>query len=100
VVRAGDGRWVVGLEADEVGADPYEAVQRAQAGGRAAAVVQDMADRFERDPQLAHLGTFPMVGGHPYEATPIRFDGSTLPISGPAPALGQHTDEVLAQWLS
>jgi crotonobetainyl-CoA:carnitine CoA-transferase CaiB-like acyl-CoA transferase len=100
VVRAGDGRWVAGLDHDEVGDDAYAAVGRAQAAGRAASVVQEMADRFERDPQLAHLGTFPVVAGHPYEATPIRIDGRTLPISGPAPALGQHTDEVLAQWLS
>ncbi len=30
-------------------------------------------------------------------ASPVRFDGQTLTPSGPTPALGQHTDEVLAE---
>jgi crotonobetainyl-CoA:carnitine CoA-transferase CaiB-like acyl-CoA transferase len=96
--RAGDGRWVAGLE--RPGADAYAAVFEAQARGAACGVVQDMADRLERDRQLAWAGTYPSVGGAVYEATPIRIDGRGLPISGPGPRLGEHTEEVLAQWLS
>ncbi|HEV7887273.1 MAG TPA: CoA transferase, partial [Acidimicrobiales bacterium] len=93
VVRAGDGRWVVGLE--RPGPDAYAAVLDGQARGAACAVVQDMADRLAHDRQLAHLNTYPL----PYEATPIRIDGEPLPIAGPGPALGRHTEEVLRQWL-
>jgi crotonobetainyl-CoA:carnitine CoA-transferase CaiB-like acyl-CoA transferase len=98
VVRAGDGRWVIGLE--HAGPDSYEAVLAAQARGVACGVVQDMADRLERDRQLAWAGTYPSVGGAVYEATPIRIDGRGLPIAGPGPRLGEHTEEVLSQWLS
>jgi crotonobetainyl-CoA:carnitine CoA-transferase CaiB-like acyl-CoA transferase len=99
VVRAGDGRWVAGLERAEVGADAYAAVLAAQAEGRAAAVVQDVADRLQFDEQLRHLGTYPVLDGVPFEATPIRIDGRSLPLRHPAPRLGEHTEEVLAQWL-
>ncbi|MDQ1438872.1 MAG: hypothetical protein QOK43_2501 [Acidimicrobiaceae bacterium] len=97
VVRAADGRWVVGLDAVEVARfrDGYAAVRDGQARGAACGVVQDQADRLERDVQLAHMGTYPL----PFEATPIRVDGRVLPIAGPAPRLGQHTEEVLRQWL-
>lgn len=93
VVRAGDGRWVVGLE--QAGADAYAAVREGQEKGAACGVVQDVADRLEHDEQLRWAGTYPL----PFEATPIRIDGRPLPISGPAPRLGQDTEEVLAQWL-
>jgi crotonobetainyl-CoA:carnitine CoA-transferase CaiB-like acyl-CoA transferase len=96
VVRAGDGRWVVGLEAADVGRDAYESVLAAQGRGAACGVVQDQADRLERDRQLAFLGTYPL----PFEATPIRIGGRVLPISGPGPRLGEHTEEVLRSWLS
>ena len=96
VVRAGDGRWVVGLAPGSVGDDAYAAVREGQAAGVACGVVQDMADRLEHDEQLAWAGTYPL----PFEATPIRIDGRPLQISGPAPRLGEHTEEVLAQWLT
>jgi crotonobetainyl-CoA:carnitine CoA-transferase CaiB-like acyl-CoA transferase len=95
VVRAGDGRWVVGLSPAEVGDDAYAAVCEGQARGAACGVVQDQADRLAHDAQLAWAGAYPL----PYEATPIRVDGRGLPISGPGPRLGEHTEEVLSQWL-
>ena len=95
VTRAGDGRWVVGLDPADVGADAYEAVRAGQAKGAACGVVQDVADRLDHDEQLRWAGAYPL----PFEATPIRIDGRPLPISGPAPRLGEHTEEVLAQWL-
>ena len=95
VVRAGDGRWVAGLDSADVGADAYEAVRAGQARGAACGVVQDQADRLGHDEQLAWAGMYP----GPYEATPIRVDGAVLPIARGAPRLGEHTEEVLAQWL-
>jgi hypothetical protein len=79
VAQGPDGRWVV---------------------GDGEAVVQDAADRIERDPQLAHLRLYPEIDGFVYEGVPIRVDGERLPIRGPAPALGADTEEVLAEWLS
>lgn len=98
VVRAADGLWVAGIEGPVD--DAYAAVAAAQAGGVAAGVIQGPEQRLARDPQLACLGTYPVVDGNVYEATPIRIDGAALPISGPAPRLGQHTEEVLAEWLT
>lgn len=98
VVRAADGRWVVGLDAAEVaasGGDAYAAVRAGQTRGVACGVVQDQADRLAYDEQLAYLGAYPL----PFEATPIRVDGHALPIRGPGPGLGEHTEEVLRQWL-
>jgi crotonobetainyl-CoA:carnitine CoA-transferase CaiB-like acyl-CoA transferase len=96
VVRAGDGRWVVGLDSSAVagGGDAYAAVREGQARGVACAVVQSIEDRLDNDEQLAWAGIYPL----PYEATPIRIGGAVLPISGGAPRLGEHTEEVLAQW--
>jgi crotonobetainyl-CoA:carnitine CoA-transferase CaiB-like acyl-CoA transferase len=98
VVRGADGRWVVGLDRVD-GRDSYAAVRAAQAEGRAAGVVQDVADRLEYDEQLRHLGTYPVLDGVPYEATPIRVDGRVLPLRGRAPKLGEHSEEVLREWL-
>jgi crotonobetainyl-CoA:carnitine CoA-transferase CaiB-like acyl-CoA transferase len=93
VVRAGDGRWVVGL--DRVGHSAYDSVVEGQAKGAACGVVQDQADRLAHDRQLAWAGAYPL----PYEATPIRVGGRVLPITRPAPRLGEHTEEVRAEWL-
>jgi crotonobetainyl-CoA:carnitine CoA-transferase CaiB-like acyl-CoA transferase len=89
---------VVGLDRVD-GRDSYAAVRAAQAEGRAAGVVQDVADRLEYDEQLRHLGTYPVLDGVPYEATPIRVDGRVLPLRGRAPKLGEHSEEVLREWL-
>lgn len=53
------------------------------------------------DPQAEALGTFiETIDGEQSLTTlagPVRFDGRTPPPAGPVPALGQHTDEVLAE---
>jgi crotonobetainyl-CoA:carnitine CoA-transferase CaiB-like acyl-CoA transferase len=53
------------------------------------------------DPQAEALSVFqPTIDGDTTittVASPVRFDGHTLPPSGPVPALGHHTDEVLAE---
>ena len=40
----------------------------------------------------------PKVGDYTMSGWPVRFSGSTPPIKA-APLLGQHNDEVLADWL-
>ena len=40
----------------------------------------------------------PKVGAYTMSGWPVRYSGKTLPISA-APLLGQHSDEVLAEWL-
>jgi crotonobetainyl-CoA:carnitine CoA-transferase CaiB-like acyl-CoA transferase len=39
------------------------------------------------------------LGKVPSVACPIRFDGRALPYPAGPPALGEHTDIVLAEWL-
>lgn len=53
------------------------------------------------DPQAAALGTFvESIDGDQQltlVASPVRFDGEAPAATGPVPALGEHTDEVLGQ---
>ena len=37
------------------------------------------------------------LGDHFVPATPFRYDGERPPMIRPAPTLGEHTDEVLAE---
>jgi crotonobetainyl-CoA:carnitine CoA-transferase CaiB-like acyl-CoA transferase len=86
----------------------YKAMKMLQAAGVPAGVVQDAADRLERDPQLAARGHFTMLGNPdveplPLEGVPFRMS-RTPPDTGGAihrgpPLLGQDTDEVLSDLL-
>jgi crotonobetainyl-CoA:carnitine CoA-transferase CaiB-like acyl-CoA transferase len=50
------------------------------------------------DPQVRHRGMVAEVGGRAVgPASPLRFDGGSATASRPAPGLGQHTTEVLAE---
>jgi crotonobetainyl-CoA:carnitine CoA-transferase CaiB-like acyl-CoA transferase len=55
------------------------------------------------DPQALAAGAFVDVPGgefsaaHRSVATPVTFSAETVGPRGPTPALGQHTDEVLAE---
>jgi len=40
----------------------------------------------------------PKAGAYKMPAWPVRFSGSPPPVK-PAPLLGQHNDQVLAEWL-
>ena len=40
----------------------------------------------------------PTIGAYKMPAWPVRFSGQPPPVK-PAPLLGQHTDEVLDDWL-
>jgi formyl-CoA transferase len=55
-------------------------------------------------PQLVGRGQVkqvrhPVAGEVRYVASPTRFDGQAPPTVAPPPMLGQHTSEVLAEWL-
>lgn len=57
------------------------------------------------DPQVLHRGIridmpHPVAGSVPLVANPIRLSKSPVEYRLPPPALGQHTDEVLSEWLN
>ncbi|HXQ44549.1 MAG TPA: CoA transferase [Acidimicrobiales bacterium] len=89
--------------------DRYEVMDRLQAAGVPAGVVQDAADRLERDPQLAARGHFTAlsnaeVGPLPLEGVPFRMS-ATSPRTGGfldrgPPCLGEDTDAVLEDLLA
>jgi crotonobetainyl-CoA:carnitine CoA-transferase CaiB-like acyl-CoA transferase len=90
------------------GHERYEIMDTLQAAGVPAGVVQDAADRLERDPQLAARGHFtslgnPEVAALPLEGVPFHMS-ATPPHTGGVlhrgpPLLGQDTADVLAELL-
>jgi len=61
-------------------------------------------DRVFEDPQAQARGLriempHPLAGTVPLVANPIRLSGTPVAYRRAPPTLGQHTDEVLAQWL-
>jgi crotonobetainyl-CoA:carnitine CoA-transferase CaiB-like acyl-CoA transferase len=80
-----------------------QAAARLQAAGVAAAPVQG-THHLTDDPQLSSNGYWvelerAVIGRHLVPATPFKFDGVRPSLRRPAPTLGQHTDEVLAELL-
>ena len=80
-----------------------EAASRLQAAGVAAARVQPSHD-LTYDPQLTAIGYWveldrAVIGLHLVPSSPFSFDGVRPALHRPAPTLGQHTDEVLAELL-
>ena len=56
------------------------------------------------NPQLRHRGQItaidhPTIGQMPMQGLTIGFSDSPGALKRPAPSIGQHTDEVLAEWL-
>jgi crotonobetainyl-CoA:carnitine CoA-transferase CaiB-like acyl-CoA transferase len=88
--------------------DRYELMALLQGAGVPAGVVQDAADRLERDPQLAARRHFTMLGNDevaplPLEGVPVKMS-VTAPHTGGLrhrgpPTLGQDTDAVLSELL-
>ncbi len=108
---AGDDQWVAvdlgsdPMPADERAAwcetrDPDQAVADLRAEGIPAAAMVPAFATLD-DPQLRARGFFepidhPVVGHHEYATWPVRMSaGPARYWSGPAPMLGQHTDDVL-----
>ena len=80
-----------------------DAAPRLQAAGVAAARVQPAHD-LTYDPQLTAIGYWvelerAVIGRHLVPSAPFSFDGVRPALRRPAPTLGQHTDEVLAELL-
>lgn len=86
--------WTSGLRSADV------ETRLAQAGVSAARMrrVQDLVE--DGAPSRAYKRmTEPRVGSMLTTALPVEFSGSALPSGAPAPGLGQHTREVLREWL-
>ena len=80
---------------------PMDAAARLQDLGLAAAPVQ-RATALCHDEHLLSTGFWPMmtrayVGDHRAPAAPFRFDGRRPAMRLPAPLLGEHTDDVVAE---
>jgi crotonobetainyl-CoA:carnitine CoA-transferase CaiB-like acyl-CoA transferase len=61
-------------------------------------------DKVFEEPQVQARGMrieveHPLAGPIPNLANPIKFSGSELRYKRAAPLLGEHTDEVLKEWL-
>lgn len=84
--------------------DGFEAVEELRRQGVPAAVVARPTDLYV-DPQLLHRGFFvtldhAVMGPTPYDGAPTLFSRTPAQLSRPAPLLGEHTQEVLADCLA
>ncbi|MEF2073069.1 CaiB/BaiF CoA transferase family protein [Consotaella aegiceratis] len=64
--------------------------------GVSAGPINSVAEALE-DPQIRHRGLRIDTDGIPGLRTPITFSANALQIGRPAPGLGEHTEEVLAE---
>lgn len=92
------------IEAWTVNFDPYDLMYMLQAAGVPAGVVQNMADRMERDPQLRYRGFYPVadhpeLGPHRFEGLPVQMSRSRWEVRGGAPCLGEHNHYVYGELL-
>jgi len=82
--------------------DKHEAMRILGSAGVPAGAVLD-TEELQTDPTFEQRGIMqvmqhPTAGPFKMPAWPVRHDGSTPAVS-PAPLLGEHTGEVLGQWL-
>jgi crotonobetainyl-CoA:carnitine CoA-transferase CaiB-like acyl-CoA transferase len=90
------------------GREPFALMEELQAAGVPAGVCQTAQDRYERDPQLAHLQWLTEVdqaeiGRWPIKEIPVRFSETPAYIGGPldrsGPNYGQDNDYVYGELL-
>ena len=84
--------------------DAYELMNRLQARGVPAGVVQDAGDTLERDPQLVARGHYqrllhPEAGEAWYDAPPVKLSRTAGELLAPAPRLGQDNEYVFKEIL-
>ncbi|PXY36929.1 carnitine dehydratase [Prauserella flavalba] len=84
--------------------DAHETMHRLQAAGVAAGAVQNSRDLDERDPQLAHRGTFfdldhPVIGEARFEGSPVLFSRTEQDNWRSAPLLGEDNEYVFTTLL-
>jgi crotonobetainyl-CoA:carnitine CoA-transferase CaiB-like acyl-CoA transferase len=82
----------------------YDIMQKCQAAGIVAAVVQSAEDRVEYDPQLHHREMFPIInhpelGDFPYEGYPVKMSRTPAFVHGRAPTLAEHNQYVYGELL-
>ena len=86
--------WTTGLPS----ADVEARLKRAGVSAARMRRVQDLVE--DGTPSRAYKRmTEPRVGSMLTTALPVEFSECTLPSGAPAPGLGQHTREVLGEWL-
>lgn len=73
-----------------------ELIAALDAAGVPAGPINTVADVFE-DPQILHREMRIAPGGIPGLRTPIRYANASLALDRPAPRLGEHTGEILAE---
>jgi crotonobetainyl-CoA:carnitine CoA-transferase CaiB-like acyl-CoA transferase len=88
--------------------DAYDLMGRLQAAGVAAGVCQTAGDRYDRDPQLAHLRwltevTGTKIGTWPVAEVPFKLSATPPHAGGPvergAPCYGEDNEWVLGELL-
>ncbi len=84
--------------------DAFALMERLQACGVPAGVVQDAHDLVTADPQLAAREHFvsldhPEMGPTVYNAAPFKLSKSRCAIRQGAPLLGEHNEAVFKEWL-
>jgi crotonobetainyl-CoA:carnitine CoA-transferase CaiB-like acyl-CoA transferase len=82
----------------------YDIMQKCQAAGIIAAVVQSAEDRVEYDAQLHHREMFPIInhpelGDFPYEGYPVKMSRTPAFVHGRAPTLAEHNQYVYGELL-
>jgi len=94
------------LTAFTIGCDRYALMNRLQARGIPAGVVQKASDRFDLDPQLKARGYYvdlphSEIGAWPIEGFPAKLSRSPADVGGPtgraAPKLGEDNDFVFGK---
>ncbi len=81
-----------------------DAAQTMQNAHVACAAIRDLTE-IVSDPHLRGRGALfdqhhPQLGDITLPRSPLRFHGAPLPADAPSPGLGEHSGEILSDWLS
>jgi crotonobetainyl-CoA:carnitine CoA-transferase CaiB-like acyl-CoA transferase len=77
-------------------ASSAEWLERLEAAGVPAGRVNDPRSTLD-DPLFRDRGAFQTIDGQLYVLTPMMLDGRRLPVTGPAPGVGEHTRDYLLE---